>query len=928
MFQVTATYLTRHFILCGWTCAAIAGMHCPDLCVLADDQLDQQATRILQSKCGVCHGSDARKGELILTSIEGILAGGESGAIINWSDPQESELIDKIRTGQMPPEDSPQVSADELQVLSNWLVRWSRDRRESQPTITQHEVLPILLRRCTACHGRYVQEGGLDLRTVVNIFRGGKSGPAVVAGDVAGSLIIRRIRAQEMPPLDRLVDACVKPMEKAELETLAAWIAGGAVVSERSVDNEDSREESTVSVEDRAFWSFRSPTRPALPANISPAANNPIDAFVIARLAEGGLTLAPQADRWTLIRRVYIDLTGMPPEPSDLDRFINDDQTGAYERMVDRALSSPRFGERWARYWLDLAGYADSEGKREQDLPRAHAWRYRDYVINALNHDKPYDRFLVEQLAGDELYDYEHASEITEPMYEALVATGFLRMPPDPTWANITGYVPDRLEVMADAFDVLGSAVLGLTLKCARCHSHKFDPISQRDYYRMVDVFKGAYDEYNWIKPEVRPGIGPVSKDVIGGRTLPYVTTVERRAWEQESQRWEAEMETARSRGDSAESIQAIERRRPPEPRIQALWDQGEPSPTYMYRRGDPLNPGPLVKAGLPTVISRPEVPFVPVPPWPGSQKTGRRLAFAKWIVEPTHPLTARVAVNRLWKHHFGVGLVKTLGNFGRTGTPPSHPELLDWLADELIRNGWSLKAIHRMILCSATYQQGSTLDPKRLEADPDNRLISRMPLTRLDAESLYDSMLLISGELSSQKFGPADAISVRADGLASPKPSASGRRRLIYVQQQRKIVATHLESFDFPQMNPNCLERRDSIVAPQALYLFNNAMVFEVAEALATRIEREAGESVERQVTAVFQHALGRPPTAEQMKIGLATVGEFAAHWRTQLAGDATPSTVPGNADSNETDRTAQHRSLVDFCHAIFNSASFLYVD
>ncbi len=928
MSQVTATFLLRLIVLCRWTLVVIAGLHCSSLWGLAEDQLDPKVNSILQSKCGKCHGSESRKGELILTSIEGIVAGGESGAIVNWSEPEESELLDKIRTGQMPPEDSPQVSADELEVLSDWLVRFSRDRRESQPTLTQHEVLPILLRRCTACHGRYIQEGGLDLRTVATILRGGKSGPAVVAGDVANSLIIRRIQAQEMPPLDRLVDACVKPMEKTELDTLIAWIAGGAVVSDRSAENEDSREESTVSVQDRAFWSFQSPIRPALPADVSSAANNPIDAFVIARLAEIGLQLAPLADRWTLIRRVYIDLTGMPPEPSDVDRFINDDRAGAYERMVDRALSSPRFGERWARFWLDLAGYADSEGKREQDLPRAHAWRYRDYVINALNHDKPYDRFLIEQLAGDELYDHEHVSEITEPMYEALVATGFLRMPPDPTWANITGYVPDRLEVIADAFDVLGSAVLGLTLKCARCHSHKFDPISQRDYYRMVDVFKGAYDEYNWIKPEVRPGIGPVSKDVIGGRTLPYVTTQERRAWEQEIQRWEAEIETAKSRGDSADLIQAIERRRPAEPRIQALWDQGEPSPTYMYRRGDPLNPGPLVKAGLPTAISRLEVPFNPVPPWPGSQKTGRRLAFAKWIVEPTHPLTARVAVNRLWRHHFGVGLVKTLGNFGRSGTPPSHPALLDWLADELIRQGWSLKAMHRMILCSATYQQVSTLDPVRLNADPDNRLLSRMPLNRLDAESLYDSMLMISGELSSQKFGPADAIDLRPDGLASPRPSSSGRRRLIYVQQQRKIVATHLESFDYPQMNPNCLERRDSIVAPQALYLFNNAMVFEVAEALAKRIEREVGESVESQVAAVFQQTLGRPPTAEQMKLGMETVGEFAAHWRTQLVGDVDRRIDAGNSHASDAERTARHRSLVDFCHAIFNSASFLYVD
>src|SRR5262249_50506651 len=264
-----------------------------------------------------------------------------------------------------------------------------------------------------------------------------------------------------------------------------------------------------------------------------------------------------------------------PPEPAEVEAFLADPAPDAYEKLIDRLLASPRYGERWGRHWLDLAGYADSEGKREQDLSRPHAWRYRDYVIRAFNADKPYDRFLLEQLAGDELADYEHAPAITPELYENLVATGFLRMAPDGTWANITGYLPDRLEVIADEVDVLGSAVLGLTLKCARCHSHKFDPIPQRDYYRLVDVFKGAYDQPAWLKPAVRAGLGPVSQDVLGGRHLPHVTTAERRAWEAHNARRknEAALESAPAK--------ALRARLLPEPRVQALWDRGDPSPTY-----------------------------------------------------------------------------------------------------------------------------------------------------------------------------------------------------------------------------------------------------------------------------------------------------------------------------------------------------------
>jgi hypothetical protein len=742
--------------------------------------------------------------------------------------------------------------------------------------LNQHDVLPIVLRHCTACHGPRRQEAGLDLRSRAAMVRGGKSGPAIVPGKPEESRLIQKIRAGAMPPPTRLVEASVKPVDPADVETLTKWIAAGAPEVDVKPDVATTVPDPLVSDRDREFWSFRTPRRPTVPTTgTSPVARNAIDAFILQTLRTKGLTLSPQADRLALLRRASFDLTGLPPEPADSVAFLNDKRPDAYERMIDRLLASPRYGERWGRYWLDLAGYADSEGKREQDLPRPHAWRYRDYVIRAFNADKPYDRFLLEQLAGDELADWQSTREITPELYDNLVATGFLRMAPDATWANITGYLGDRLEVIADEIDVLGSAVMGLSLKCARCHNHKFDPIPQRDYYRLLAVFKGALDEYDWLKPDVRPGLGPVSQDVAGGRLLPNVPAPEKRG------------------GDG---------------RIQALWDRGEPSPTYIYKRGDPLSPGKLVGPGVPSALTDGRTPFDVRPPWPGAKSTGRRLAFARWLTRPDHPLTARVMVNRIWKLHFGTGLVHTLADFGKTGSPPTHPELLDWLATEFVRQGWSIKALHRLMMTSATYRQASTVTTEHEQLDPDNALLSRMPLARLDAEALYDSLLRVAGRLDETAFGPADAVQRRADGLITPAGTPRGWRRLIYVQQLRKQMPTHLENFDFPAMNPNCVERRDSTVAPQALHLMNNGMVQQLSEDFARRVEREAGPDGTKQVERAYLIALGRFPSDAERRLALEALGKFAAAWGSK-------------PDANL-------RALASFCHALMNSAEFVYVD
>ena len=366
---------------------------------------------------------------------------------------------------------------------------------------------------------------------------------------------------------------------------------------------------------------------------------------------------------------------------------------------------------------------------------------------------------------------------------------------------------------------------------------------------------------------------------------------------------------------DADARIRTIHSQRPPEPKIQALWDRGEPSPTYIYRRGDSNNPSKLVGPGVPSMLTAGKVSFEVKPPWPGAKKTGRRLAFAKWLVQPEHPLTARVAVNRIWKHHFGNGIVASLGNFGKTGTPPTHPQLLDWLAREFVRQGWSMKAMHRLITTSTAYRQSSTITPELAKLDPANALVSRMPLARRDAESIYDSLLLVAGRLDETRGGPADSVQVRRDGLVTPNGTAKGWRRIIYVKQTRKQVPTHLEAFDFPQMNPNCIERRDSTVAPQALHLLNNAAVEQLAVDFAKRLRREAGNDPNRQVDALYLTALSRSPTAEERQLGRTALVQFANDWEKAAIG------VPDRD-------AAEFKALATYCHAILNSASFLYVD
>jgi Protein of unknown function (DUF1553)/Protein of unknown function (DUF1549)/Planctomycete cytochrome C len=881
--------------------------------------------------------------------------------------------------------------------------------------LTQHDIIPIMYLRCSPCHGLRRQEGGLDLRTKASMLKGGKSGPAIVRGQPDKSLVIQRIRAGEMPPKKDLLQVSVKLFTPAETERLTAWIAQGAPEENVVPDVAGVEPDPLVSDKDRRFWAFQ-PPKPVMVPSVrhDERVRNGVDAFILSKLEAKGLSLSPEADRLTLIRRACFDLTGLPPERHEVEAFLADRNPEAYEKLIDRLLASPRYGERWGRYWLDVAGYADSEGgKLSADHQREDAYRYRDYVIRSFNADKSYDRFLLEQIAGDELVDYERASAITEEMMDDLIATGFLRMGPDSTDEREVNFVDDRLDVIGDEIDILSAGVFGLTMKCARCHSHKYDPIPQRDYYRLLDIFKGAYDEHDWMVPQSRGSAGktmvkrhlpyvtpgltpaqlmqqeqeregrnqeldrqiealkaaleqkaePIKKKLLENKLnqLPQVlredlrkmletpmgkrTEVEKYLAEKFEQRLKIEPEELkksdaafRSEAEETEKkVKLLEYRKLSEPRIRALWDRGVPSPTYLLRRGEPTNFGRLVGPGVPSVLTDGKTPFEVKPPWPGAQKTGRRLALAQWLICPDHPLTARVMVNRIWKHHFGVGIVKTLGNFGTTGTPPSHPELLDWLAAEFVRQGWSMKAMHRLMMTSSAYRQSSAVTPLLEKADLDNVLLSRMPLKRMEAEVLYDTLVLISGRLDETRYGVPAPVLVRGDGLVTPIETENGWRRGIYVEQRRTQTPTILESFDFPSMSPNCLERPVSTVAPQALYLVNSAMVRDLARSFAQRVEKEVGADPEKQVERAFWIALSRPPKDEEKQASLEALlrlrDEHAKQLREQKGMTPKPADMKQEVREAKDWQRSQQReaallALAKFVHTLVNSASFLYID
>ncbi len=704
----------------------------------ADEQapvFESDIQPIFARRCGKCHSVNVQKGGLDLSTMRGIRRGGESGDAAVADSVDDSLLWMMIDGGDMPPEGQPRLTDKERASVRTWIADGARSEKPSTPiekVITQHDVLPIVLLRCTTCHGARIRQGGVDLRSPAAMRKGGKNGPAIVPGNPAASLMIQRIESEACPPRELLLKFFVKRPPTAEVEVIREWIAAGAPEGDVQPDVATTNPDLLVTDEERRHWAFQPPA--AMPTAES------MDHFVLARLQKNGLTFSPTADRDTLIRRAYFDLVGIPPGLDEWKHWRGSGDVHWYRNMVDHLLSSPHYGERWGRYWLDLAGFADSEGGVSSDPIRQVAWKYRDYVIRAFNSDKPYDRFLLEQIAGDELLDHEDASVITEEMVENLTATGFLRMGIDQTGSRTMNFVPERLGVIGDAISVLGSGIMGLTIECARCHSHKYDPIPHRDYYRFKAIFQGALDEHDWltfknrslnvdvtarhkrvaqVNPPLRSKIKKLEADVQkavtslrtemllqhypnqsaadraetlralriadNNRTQPQRILVEKLQQAEvlpDAAQPTSVLDARRAIDDIQNEIVIVRRQMEPPLTIRALWDRGEPSPTYILRRGEHNKPGRLVGPGVPSVLTDGRTPFVAEPPFPdGTPKTGRRLAFARWLTQPNHPLTARVMVNRIWYHHFGIGLVKTLENFGAKGERPSHPELLDWLA-------------------------------------------------------------------------------------------------------------------------------------------------------------------------------------------------------------------------------------------------------
>jgi len=947
---------------------------------------DQDIQSIFKDNCVACHAEKSPQGELDLRSKAAIVKGGKSGPAMVVGSSASSLLMDKVVLGVMPPGDA-RLSREQVDTLRLWIDKGAprnaadltRASGAASDQLTEHEILPVFQLRCVACHGKRKQEGGLDLRTVAGRIKGGKSGPALVPGDPDASLLIHRIESGEMPPPELQLMNSVRPLTEAELQKVRSWIAAGAPEGPpRETLAVDLENDPLVNDEDRQFWSFLPPERPAVPEAASPErAKNPVDAFLLRKLAAKDLAYSPEAAPVRLMRRAYLDLIGMPPTPAEVKDYLADSSPDAYEQLVDRLLYSPLYGERWARHWLDLAGHTDSEGFGNHDRPRTFAWRYRDYVIRSFNSDKPYDRFLTEQIAGDELGDYRD-EKVTQELIDRLAATGFLRTAADPTDAPERGFIPERMNIIADEIQVLTSSVMGITIGCARCHDHKYDPIPQRDYYRFSAILQTAYDPYDWLPPAKReldlaldsekraveehnaPDKEKITQleKALAREEDPYREKLREKRLSElpegvqddlrnlsdtpEEKRTEVQNYLARKFAKTLAITSAAVKKEYPEiagridpiqkdlretkaklltkPHVRVLMDTGgKASGSYLLQRGDPLTPVQAVEPGVPSVLKAGIKPYEIKTPYEGADSSGRRLALAKWLTQPFHPLTARVLVNQLWMRHFGRGIVASPSNFGRAGTPPSHPELLDWLATEFVQNGWSIKHMHLLMMTSAAYRQTSHTSETLLAADPENALLSRMPLRRMDAETLYDSILRVSGRLDEEMYGPPSKLEVKDNKEVVAKASENGFRRSLYVTQKMQTPLTLLDAFDLPRMTPNCVERRQSQVPTQALQMMNGTDVWEHSRYMAGRLMDEIGTDPDEQVEAIFLRTLSRRPSHEEKEDSLVALKTFGEMWLTRLAKDRDPAPVGWKS---------RWLALASFCHTMLNSAEFSFID
>lgn len=998
----------------------------------------------------------------------------------------------------------------------------------------QQEIMPLLKNHCVPCHGPAVAKGQLTLALPTGIARGGESGRAIVPGKPEESLLWQRVAADEMPEDE--------PLSPENKKLLHRWIAAGAYGLPEKVPVQPDGDE---------HWAFLKLVAVSPPVvRHESLLRTAVDNFIENQLETVGLTISPEADRHTLIRRVAFDLTGLPPAPEDIETFVQDTSATAYEKMVERYLASPRYGERWGKYWLDAAGYADSNGYFNADTDRPLAYRYRDYVVRSINADKPWDQFIREQLAGDELASYKPGAGVSPEMVELLEATHYLRNSPDGTDSsdgNVDEVRADKFAVLEGTMQIMGASLLGLTVQCAKCHDHKFEPLKQHDYYALQAVIYPAFNVEKWAKPKDReivtasaeeiaaweaeiksideqiasrrqqfrawrsehretgkvlfhdrfersehkladdwsntvpcdaapagqPAVNLDSKsapgaeivdgklqiiesrdggdralstkqvfdwtpdekdawiqvtfDLLSGKeTAPYVgyllamrdfndAAADTRGGnvlidgaaagkaavhvdypggdsstrgqigssgyqpgrnygvritnrgdgqfeltqivdgvpeegsvtlasedlpggsfgfeyccgrsfavdevlieasdlsaEADGQRKQLAEMSRRERESLEADVKALEAKKGDKPgRVASIVDLSpEPPEVFLLDRGDYKSPKEKVKAAAPAFLNNPKQPSLR--PAATDSSTGRRLAFANWLTEPESraaSLLARVTVNRFWQHHFGTGIVPTIDNLGYSGGAPSHPELLEYLASEFVRDSWSAKNIHRVILNSATYRQTSRPTSNGLKTDIDNHLFGRFPLCRLDAEAIRDGMLAASGELD-LRIGGAYVPTQRDDeGEVIVNETAVGaHRRSLYLQQRRTQVTSLLETFDAPSVVFSCTFRGTTTVPLQSLKLLNSSFVRLRAQALSKRIAVEAGDDPLQKIRHAFLLVMARPPTTEEFEIAKGFIAQLPLKY----------------ADQSQ----AEESSWIDFCQMLLASNAFLYVE
>jgi hypothetical protein len=838
----------------------------------------------------------------------------------------------------------------------------------------------VLKAHCFQCHGEgETLKGGVDLRLRRLMLTNTASGAILVPGKPHVSLLWKMVASGEMPKGE-------KKLSREELAKIERWIKKGAPTL-RAEPVEVPR--FVITEEERAFWAFQ-PVEAKPPPAIRhrKPGQTPIDKFLLACLEDKRLSFAPPADKRILLRRLTFDLTGLPPTAEEAAAFVADTSTNAYEKVVERLLGSARYGECWGRHWLDVAGYADSNGGTETDSERGWVWRYRDYVIRSLNADKPFNQFIVEQLAGDELLSPPY-QDLSSEQLDNLIATGFLRLAPDPTGDGPADANLARNQVIADTIQIVSSSLLGLTVQCAQCHDHRYDPISQADYFRLRAVFEPAFNWKDWKNPnerlvslmskedrELAECIEHAAKAIDEEARAVHDELIEKFVQKQlllvpEVQR-EAVMDARRTASakrtddhkkllrefptfqdhiilgeidpEGAKTVAAIRQRasdlrstKPANPMVHCLTEEpGRNVDTFLFQRGDHQQPRQKVTPGELTVLAAYSTQDIS-PTNAALRTTGRRLALAQSLTSGSHPLTARVLVNRVWHHYFGRGLVATPGDFGTLGERPTHPELLDWLAHEFVAQGWSLKSLHRLIVTSTAYRQASD-NPSAQAVDPDNQLVGRMRLRRLDAESVRDSLLAVSGRLNTNMFGPPVPVAINAQGqvvVGSQNRDGNGDptgvaalgggefRRSIYVQVRRTMPVGVMETFDPPALSPNCEARAVSTVPPQALMLMNDPFVLERAGDLAERLRRERPGHIREQITLLWRLLFAAEPTAAEMKQSLLYLVEQTETLRPGLAGKKAD-----GAKGAATPPDASLQALATLCQALLGSNRFLYLE